>query len=116
MSSKVVKNQILALSGQVLPAALGMVSFMWLVRILDPKILGEYLIYMTSVVLFEMVKSGGLQSALVMKVSEKDSEKRNRVIGSAYWLGSIVVLISGIALVVTYFLPFGSADPGCNIF
>lgn len=116
MSSKVVKNQILALSGQVLPAALGMVSFMWLVRILDPKVLGEYLIYMTSVVLFEMVKSGGLQSALVMKVSDKDPVKRNRVIGSAYWLGGIVVSLSGIILLVTYFLPYGSEDSGFKVF
>ncbi len=114
--TSVMKNQLLALAGQILPAAIGMGSFMLLVRVLEQQVLGEYLIYMTTVVLFEMVKSGGLQSALIMRVSDNDSSRRKTVIGSAYWFGLIVVLVSGLLLMAGYFLPFIKGGSGIAVF
>lgn len=114
--SQPIKNQFLALAGQVLPAAVGMISFMLLVRVLDQQVLGEYLIYMTTVVLFEMVKSGGLQSALIMRVSENDAEKRDIVVGSAYWFGALVVISSAVLLLAGYFLSVFRQGSGFHVF
>lgn len=85
-----VKLQTLALMSQLVPAIIGVGSFMVLVRTAQPLVLGQYFIFMAAVVLFEMIKSGGLQSSLVMQISGKNDTQQKIIIGSAYWLGSLL--------------------------
>src|SRR6266496_3252559 len=82
--------QVQAFASQLLPAVIGVLSFMLLVRNTQQEVLGQFVIYMAAVVLFEMIKSGGLQSALVMRLSGADAAQQKKIIGSAYWLGAIV--------------------------
>lgn len=108
--------QGLAFAGQLFPAIIGVLSFMLLVRVTKPGVLGEYIIYMAAVVLFEMIKSGGLQSALVMRVSTSDKEQQQRITGSAYWLGGIVSLSLSLILITLFFSGLFSKQPGVQVF
>ena len=98
MSKNQTSIQGLAFASQLLPAIIGLGSFMLLVRVTQPAILGEYIIYTTAVILFEMIKSGGLQSALVMRASSDDPTLQKTIIGSAYWLGGLISLSISVIL------------------
>lgn len=118
MSAKrqILITQSLAFASQLLPAIIGVLSFMWLVRVTSPVVLGEYLIYMAAVVMLEMVKSGGLQSALVMRIAKSDAAQRRQISGSAYWLAGAFSLAVSAMLMLVYFLPLFSMQPGVRIF
>lgn len=108
--------QALALASQLFPAIVGVLSFMLLVRVTKPGVLGEYIIYLAAVVLFEMIKSGGLQSALVMRASNSDQEVQKRITGSAYWLGGVVSISLSIVLIILFFTGIFSKQPGVQVF
>jgi O-antigen/teichoic acid export membrane protein len=114
------KNQVfvqaIAFASQLFPAIVGVLSFMLLVRVTHPVILGQYLIYLAAVVLFEMIKSGGLQSALVMRVSHNDPELQKRIIGSAYYLGGIVSISLSVILFLVFISGIFSSQPGVQVF
>lgn len=111
-----IKIQSLAFASQLLPAIIGIGSFMLLVRTATPIVLGQYLIFTTAVVLCEMVKAGGLQSALVMRMSGTDPEKQKNIIGSAYWLGGIFSVSLSSVLIILYFSGIFHHQPGIEIF
>src|SRR5690242_16600025 len=103
--------QAIAFASQLFPAIVGVLSFMLLVRVTKPGVLGQYIIYLAAVVLFEMIKSGGLQSALVMRVSNNDTEMQKKINGSAYWLGGIVSSSVSVILLVIYLTGVFSNQP-----
>lgn len=111
-----VKLQTLALMSQLVPAIIGVGSFMVLVRTAQPIVLGQYFIFMAAVVLFEMIKSGGLQSSLVMQISGKNDTQQKIIIGSAYWLGSLFAVSISLVLALLYFSGIFKANPGIEIF
>ncbi len=108
--------QAMAFASQLAPAIIGVGSFMLLVRVTEPELLGQYLMYMSAVVLFEMIKSGGLQSALVMRLSGRTAQQQLQTIGSAYWLGGSISLFLSIVLAIAYFSKIFAAQPGIQIF
>jgi O-antigen/teichoic acid export membrane protein len=114
------KNQLtvqsLALASQLLPAIIGILSFMALVRVTQAEVLGQYLIYTAAVMLFEMIKAGGLQSALIMRVSTNDKALQQRIIGSAYWLSGIASLSISLVLIILFFSGVFSQQPGIQVF
>ena len=116
MNKSQATTQGLAFASQLLPAIIGLGSFMLLVRFTQPIVLGEYIIYLAAVVLFEMIKSGGLQSALVMRVSTDNRAQQLKIVGSAYWLGGLVVLASSILLILLFFLGIFSKQPSIQVF
>jgi O-antigen/teichoic acid export membrane protein len=114
------KNQLtvqsLALASQLLPAIIGILSFMALVRVTQAEVLGQYLIYTAAVMLFEMIKAGGLQSALIMRVSTNDKALQQRIIGSAYWLSGIASLSISLVLIILFLSGVFSQQPGIQVF
>ena len=108
--------QSLAFASQLVPAIIGVLSFMLLVRTARQEVLGQYVTYMAAVVLCEMIKSGGLQSALVMRVSGSDPEKQLKITGSAYWLGAIFSSALSIILAAFFFSGIFSNNPGITVF
>jgi O-antigen/teichoic acid export membrane protein len=105
-----------AFASQLLPAIIGVLSFMLLVRNTTQEALGQFVIYMATVVLFEMVKSGGLQSALVMRLSGHTHEQEKRIIGSAYWLGGIISTGLSLLLFLLFISKVFTAQPGIQVF
>jgi O-antigen/teichoic acid export membrane protein len=108
--------QGLAFASQLLPAIIGLGSFMLLVRVTQPVILGEYIVYTTAVILFEMIKSGGLQSALVMRASTDDHDQQKAIIGSAYWLGGLISVSISFVLIILFFTGVFAKNAGIQIF
>ncbi|PWK20038.1 O-antigen/teichoic acid export membrane protein [Arcicella aurantiaca] len=108
--------QGLAFASQLLPAIIGLGSFMLLVRATKPEILGEYIVYTTAVILFEMIKSGGLQSALVMRASTDDHQQQKTIIGSAYWLGGLISFSISVVLTILFFSGIFAQNAGIQIF
>jgi O-antigen/teichoic acid export membrane protein len=106
----------LAMASQLLPAVIGILSFMALVRVTQPDMLGQYLIYTAAVMLFEMIKAGGLQSAMVMRVSTNDKEQQQKIIGSAYWLGGVASVMISVILLILFFSGLFSKQPGIQVF
>lgn len=106
----------MALASQLLPAVIGILSFMALVRVTNPDVLGQYVIYTAAVMLFEMIKAGGLQSALIMRVSTNDKEQQQKIIGSAYWLSGIASVSISVVLVLLFLSGIFSKQPGIQVF
>lgn len=108
--------QLQAFASQLVPAAVGFVSFMVLLRYAPAEAVGQFLMYMAAVVLFEMIKSGGMQSALVMRLSGAIRHQQQVVVGSAYFLGGILAV--GISLVLggLYFSGWFQGQPGLQVF
>jgi O-antigen/teichoic acid export membrane protein len=115
-TKQLVFTQALAFAGQLLPAIVGVLSFMLLVRVASPEALGEFIIYMAAIVLFEMVKSGGLQSAIVMRVAAVNKDAQKNIIGSAYWLGGIFSVTISIVLAILYLSGVFNNQPGVAVF
>ncbi|MCY7421240.1 MAG: oligosaccharide flippase family protein [Chitinophagaceae bacterium] len=108
--------QLLAFASQLLPAIIGVGSFMLLVRVVETEALGQFLLYMAAVVLFEMVKSGGLQSALVMRLAGAGRQQQQTTIGSAYWLGGIFSIAVSMVLVALYVSDIFANQPAIKVF
>lgn len=116
VKKQILVTQALAFASQLFPALVGVLSFMLLVRVTAPVVLGEYLIYLAAVILFEMVKSGGLQSALVMRIAKSDPEHRRQISGSAYWLATVFSVSVSVILALLYVLPVFTNNPGIRVF
>src|SRR4051812_33621608 len=104
--------QAMAFASQLLPAIIGVLSFMLLVRTVKQEILGHYMMYLAAVVLFEMVKSSGQQSAVVMRASGCTKAQERAITGSAYWLGGVVSISLSIVLSLLYFSNAFALQPG----
>lgn len=111
-----IKIQSMAFASQLLPAIIGVGSFMLLVRTANPQVLGQYLVFLAAVVLCEMVKAGGLQSALVMRISGNDTNHQKRIIGSAYYIGGLFSISLSAILGVLYLSGVFIHQPGIEIF
>lgn len=108
--------QAMAFASQLFPAIIGLGSFMILVRVVQAELLGQFLMYISGVVLFEMIKSGGLQSALVMRLSGREKHMQLQTIGSAYWLGAVFSGLLSVLLAIVYFSKIFISQPGIQIF
>lgn len=115
-NNKQANVQVLAFASQLVPAIIGVLSFMLLVRTASPMILGQYVIYMAAVVLFEMIKSGGLQTALVMRAAGSSKAQLLNITGSAYWLGAILSFSLSVILAILYFSGVFAHQPGIQVF
>ncbi len=71
-------NNILSLTGNVIAAGLGFVSFALLARIFSKEDFGNWILFVTVYVFIELLRVGFLQTPLVKfcsGVSEKEKEK-----------------------------------------
>jgi O-antigen/teichoic acid export membrane protein len=107
--SILLKNKHLqSLAGNLLPALLGLVSFMLLARGLSKSDFGSWALYLSTFTLLEMIKSGGVQTALVMQISGKTEQEKNTTIGAAWKLISLLSLAAALLLLSISF--FTNAD------
>lgn len=110
------KTQLLSFLSYIFPAAIGILSFMLLVRAARPEVLGQFIIYTTAVIMFEMIKAGGLQSAVVMRMSGADEDVQKTVIGSAFFISGLFSISLSIILFLLYILGIFKNNPGFEIF
>jgi O-antigen/teichoic acid export membrane protein len=108
--------QTQAFASQLIPAIIGVLSFTLLARSASQNVFGQFVIYLAAIVTFEMIKSGGLQSAIIMRVSGSQEQLQLKVIGSAYWLGGIISIIISVILLVLFFSNIFINQPGIQLF
>lgn len=90
-------NNILSLTGNVIAAGLGFVSFALLARIFSKEDFGNWILFITVYVFIELLRVGFLQTPLVKFCSGVSEKEKEKVIGSA-WLFAILITISFVLL------------------
>lgn len=90
-------NNILSLTGNVIAAGFGFISFALLARIFSKEDFGNWILFVTVYVFIELLRVGFLQTPLVKFCSGVDEREKEKVIGSA-WLFAILITISFVVL------------------
>jgi len=90
-------NNILSLTGNVIAAGLGFVSFALLARIFSKEDFGNWILFVTVYVFIELLRVGFLQTPLIKFCSGVNEKEKERVIGSA-WLFALLITATFVAL------------------
>jgi len=105
--SRILKtDNFLSLTGNFVFAFLGFACIFLLARTLNKSEFGEYVIYLSGMSLFEMIRSGITSTPLVRFLAgATDPDEQKRLIGASWFL-SILVTIGGIILLYSALLLF----------
>lgn len=96
------EKNILSLTTNIAGAFLGLISFMLLIRGLDKKIFGDWILYLTLATFFDLLRFGLTSTALV-KFSSGDDESKNKIyLGTSYKIGLIIVIAIAALLFPAY--------------
>lgn len=99
-------DNFLSLAGNFVFALFGFASIFLLARTLNKSDFGEYIIYLSGMSLFEMIRSGVTSTPLVRFLAgSTDHDEQNQLIGASWFL-SIMVTIIGVVLIYSGFLLF----------
>ncbi|GAL85264.1 hypothetical protein MYP_2493 [Sporocytophaga myxococcoides] len=90
-------NNILSLTGNIIAAGFGFISFALLARIFSKEDFGNWILFITVYVFIELLRVGFLQTPLVKFCSGVSEREKEKVIGSA-WLFAILITISFVVL------------------
>lgn len=90
-------NNILSLTGNVIAAGLGFISFALLARIFSKEDFGNWILFITVYVFIELLRVGFLQTPLVKFCSGIGEKEKEKVIGSA-WLFAVLITLSFVLL------------------
>jgi len=99
-------DNFLSLTGNLVFAFLGFASIFLLARTLTKSDFGEYIIYLSGMALFEMIRSGITNTPLVRFLAGSTDEDEQRKLIGASWFLSIMVTIAGVILLYSAFAIF----------
>ncbi|MGB0429099.1 MAG: oligosaccharide flippase family protein [Bacteroidia bacterium] len=98
-------------------AGLGFITFFMLVRSLDLEVFGEWVLYITSFNLAEMVRTGLARQAMVhYLVASKSVGNSHYIKSGAFYLSLITGAVAGLVLLVIYLLFFRGDQTGIAMF
>lgn len=100
-------NNFLSLAGNAAGSILGFVSFALLVRLLTKSEFGNWIIFLTLITLFELLRTGLLQTGIIKFVSGADTYYSRRVLGT----GWLFALLTTATFAVGTWLVFQFAKP-----
>ncbi len=90
-TKEIIKGKnFLSLSGNMVGALIGFLSFIVLTRSIDKTSLGMWLIFMAGGSFAEMLRYGPLKTAVIRKLSGANSRERMKVLGSNYFLSIVI--------------------------
>ena len=99
-------DNFLSLTGNFVFAFFGFANIFLLARTLGESDFGEYVLYLSGMSLFEMIRSGITSTPLVRFLAgATDPDERNRLIGAAWFLSAMVTL-GGVILIYSGLLLF----------
>lgn len=94
-----------SLAGNGAGALLGLITFALLARVLDKNDFGIWIFFLTTYGLFDTLRIGMIVNALIKNIAASNSKHEEQVvIGSAFYLSSIITAIFLIVLLVLYFI------------
>ncbi len=109
---RILQNKnVLSLAGNLVASGAGFLSFAILARVLEPAMMGEWLMYLTVITFLELVRSGLIQTALV-RFYAGAAEKA--YIGSA-WIITLTLTLIILILVSIIDLVFPELYSGTNL-
>lgn len=82
-------KNVLSLAGNLVAAGAGFLSFAILARVLNTNMMGEWLIYLTAITSFEIIRSGLIQTALVRYYSGSDEKS---YVGSSWIISGVLTI------------------------
>lgn len=91
-----------SLAGNLLYAALNLVTFLLMVRLLDKELYGRWVIYITAASLLDMLRLGFTGTAAIRLISTIEGKIKNLVIAASYHLSVFTSLSIGILFLITY--------------
>ncbi|WMJ73209.1 oligosaccharide flippase family protein [Cytophagaceae bacterium ABcell3] len=100
-------NNFLSLLGNASAALLGFISFGVLARSLDKGDFGNWVLFITIATLFELLRTGFVQTPLIKFSSGTEESKKNVVHGTSWLFGTIVTFLLGAVTLLVWAL-FGS--------
>lgn len=102
------EKNFLSLSGNMIFAGLGLVSFLLLVRSLDKEAFGEWVLFMTIATFVDLFRFGLTRNAIIRFSSSGNESISISMMGTTYFMGLIMVLACFILLWPVYLL-FGES-------
>jgi O-antigen/teichoic acid export membrane protein len=106
-------NESLSLLGNLSVAAFGFLSFMLLARTFSQENFGEWILYLVTAGLIEMLRFAITRVSIIRFLSGAKGDERNKLIGSNWLLGLILTaFIIIIILAIRFFFPGWVIDSG----
>lgn len=93
-----------SLSGNIIFAAFGFISFVILTRTFEKAVFGEWVLYVTAAVFIEMLRFGLTKTAMVRFLSGADEQEERKLKGSNYIIGLSITTIIAIVLILVNLL------------
>lgn len=97
-------NESLSLMGNMSVAMFGFLSFMLLARSFAPNVFGEWLLYLVTAGLIEMLRFAITRVSIIRFLSGAEKNEREGLIGSNWLLGLILTLFIIVVLLLIRFL------------
>jgi len=97
-------DNFLSLASNLGAAIFRVLSFMLLVRSLEPNIFGEWVIFVTAGNFFEMLRFGLTRTAIIRFLSGAKNDDRKKLIGTNWVLGLMATILLAIIIWIAYFL------------
>jgi O-antigen/teichoic acid export membrane protein len=97
--------------GQIVSAGIAVLSFMVLARSFSKIDFGQWILYLSLLTFFDMIKAGMVQSAFIKYASGSSGKGFNRLQGSSWFLNIVVTSLVSCVCLIIYFLDFFEA-PG----
>jgi len=98
-------------------AVFGFLSFVLLVRSLDPGVFGEWVLYITAGNFIEMLRFGVTRTAIIRFLSGAKGYDRIKLLGSNWYIGLIATIIISLLIWLVYFLfPLEIKESGYSLF
>jgi O-antigen/teichoic acid export membrane protein len=110
-------NNFLSLTGSAAASGLGFLSFAILIRLLDKSSFGNWMMFVTSCTLTELLRTGMLQTGLIRFCAGKGDSERKIILGSG-WIFSIAVTVflALFTFSLDLFFHNGLVYPGLQLF
>lgn len=106
-----------SLSGNMIFAAFGFISFVILTRTFEKEIFGEWVLYVTAAVFIEMLRFGLTKTAMVRFLSGADEQEEQKLKGSNYVIGlSITTIIALILILINLLFKEQIEESGYTLF
>ncbi len=113
---KIMKEKnFLSLSGNMIFAGLGLVSFLLLVRSLDKQAFGEWVLFMTIATFVDLFRFGLTRNAIIRFSSSGNEVIAGNMMGTSYFMGLVLVLACMVFLWPVFFI-FGESTGAYLLF
>lgn len=110
-------SNFLSLSGNLVVAVFGFLSFLILVRTLNPDHFGEWVLYITAGNFIEMLRFGITRTAIIRFLSGAKEEERKNLIGSNWVIGLIATsLLAALLWIIFALFPGSIENSGFSLF